>query len=363
MIPFFKPILGGIVAGGVIFLLFYGLSSETSKPATGIQSEAAELRWREEITLRGPQEAYKQFLAETAELTPQARHIPGHIFGGALFKEAGLSGMPVCDERASGCLHQFIEEALYTHGIGAIFELEEACTQTHEPVEQFQNSWLKFVPCQHALGHGLVANFGYEIEDLLRALETCQELTYFQPLMGCERGVFMEYSMRTFLGPNEARVVTEDSYGGPCALVPQKHRPACYYSLPQWWLETLISKEPSTATTLIRLGDRCRAVGGAEFAPYCFEGIGLAVALLGPVHTESLAQLCEAALPSSEDWFLCKSHAAFWLAYSLKAEPSLPIEPKRLCEGLTGTALRYCSSMAENTATIKDFTTIPHPDS
>ena len=178
---------------GVLFSLYQGKESNNIEYSNS-QSIFFDLNhWQDRINSVGGALAYeefKEFNYGTIDST-NTRHAVAHEFGALLYQMEGLDALSVCDDAFFfGCHHAFLGEAISDHGVEAIHIMDEACN------ESFTDS-----ACQHGIGHGLVSYYGYDRDDLDKALEQCGTLTDKGPAAGCGGGVFMEYNFRTMANP------------------------------------------------------------------------------------------------------------------------------------------------------------------
>lgn len=285
-------IFGGIaLIGAGIIGLFWQLNAQSTAVAeayqalaTGEQARdraALEQFWREHISDDGT-DAYAQFAQAVSGFTPGQQHEHAHVFGGTLYETLGLAGLAVCDQRfLYGCYHEFLGRAINERGIGVAGELNQSCLDILGESAHF---------CQHGIGHGLQAHFGYTDVDLKAALDICQTLSENDPIGGCNGGVFMEYNLHTMLGDISSIREEEDVFA-PCNDLAEPYLPACHFWQPQWWMQ----HEPATSETMSRIGDYCERMNGKSALQYrCFEGIGNLVAPAVDFDGERILELCRA---------------------------------------------------------------------
>lgn len=276
-----------------------------------------------QIELLGAEEAYQVF-KETVPVRGISDHTQAHVFGEALYEIEGFRGVHVCDSAfAFGCYHSFFGIAIHEQGVGALSLFDEVCRSTYGKA---------YEPCQHGIGHGVLAYTGYDA--LESALELC-EIVSSNPTGGCSSGVFMEYNFRTMgavEGGDVMRDVGEDIYA-PCNSLSEEYQQSCYLEQVQWW-EELFDFDYE------KLGGLCNAlpVGSLNFEA-CFHGIGnylAAYAGLDPVHITSLCAL----MPDRDTVALCHEGAS-WL---VRGDGSGIDEARRVCEKLPQPEEAFCSA-------------------
>src|SRR3989344_4851121 len=84
--------------------------------------------WQERIQAVGPEKADEELERLAEDLNRVVWHQMTHAFGGALYRELGISGFSFCDTRFfSGCPHEFMGLAIDEHGEGIVSELYDEC--------------------------------------------------------------------------------------------------------------------------------------------------------------------------------------------------------------------------------------------
>ena len=249
--------------------------------------------WEERIRVMGGATAYREFVrtAQDARFTDGQRHILAHTFGSALYAAEGMRGIGSCGSDFSfGCFHELIGEAIAERGVGAVSGLNQTC------IELFGDDVLL---CQHGIGHGIQASFGYNThEDLVQALQTCATLEQGGAIAGCRGGVFMEYNFRTMLA-DEAAVREDDDPFGLCRGLSGDDLLACSYWIQEWWMgdDALTEQQVANAGALCTEMTAELALDHALLRA-CFSGIGNTIAGRVPSDINRARQLCAAA---SED--------------------------------------------------------------
>jgi hypothetical protein len=319
-----------------------------SAPPLGTGNERA---WVEYIKAVGPETAYAALSERIANEPVPQQHTHAHFFGAALFDAVGVSGLPTCDSRYSfGCFHEFLGHAIRDLGLDVVGELNRGC---HEALPH------TFLSCQHGIGHGVYAYFGYDSEEsLFKSLEVCRSLPDADVIGGCYGGVFMEYNLRTMWGVSaQMREPTEDIQN-PCSAVDERFVPACVYWQPQWWV-SVVRRETQGVDTK----DVMRQIGGYCVASRnrkdCYEGIGNIILSesrdqRGQPSAQLARNLCSAAARNPADELRCLSVAANHFGIDVSKESALDV-----CSDLSGESRDYCAQHADNTANIAQR--IPFP--
>lgn len=296
---------------------------------------AEKLHWKERIEQIGARAAYEELVRATESLSPTDQHVPAHLFGSALFETKGIEGMAVCDSRLLyGCFHEFFSQAIVTHGLSIVPELEARC-----PVSPSIDAPIS---CQHGIGHGLVAYFGYTAEDLESAVSECDALTS-DPWHACLQGAFMEYQLRFFASADgsDARVVPDNNPYDPCTLYDGIYAERCVGLLPVWWRAALFEHAPTTES-FTNAGELCRALPETlhDNRDACFRGIGF-MAVTSFMNRSVVAESCAAAASPGEDREACMTYAYIVLPEGGSSNGAiscmrLPEDVRGLCEHTAG---------------------------
>lgn len=305
-----------------------------------------EAQWARYIRALGGKEAYALFVEKVRPLTEPEKHLAAHAFGAALYRVLGVPGLSVCDERYGyGCFHEFMGYAIAELGIDSVIMLNEACSSV------LKSSWIS---CQHAIGHGVQAYFGYEREHLEQALTLCKELPYDDSISGCFGGAFMEYNMRTMLGRDASiRERTQDA-AALCNSVDALYQSGCFYWISQWWRAAFFG-ESSDEETFARLGALCdESTPTRELHEVCYRGIGLITPQATAYDPERTRELCLAASGLHADQLACVSNASNIIRMALGIAPG-----ESVCESLEGEMYSYCLSYARNEANLLRPLAIP----
>lgn len=305
--------------------------------------EGHDTDWSIAISEQGAPNAYSQF-AEYASGRPHGeQHLAAHQFGRALYEAIGLEGVEVCDGRFSyGCLHQVLGMALGVYGTDAIGMLQDRCAQEVGTPQQSSGTSV----CSHALGHGLMFNFGYEATGLRRAIDTCALHTN-STLRWCEFGAFMEFNVHFMQGgPLDVRVPDERGEWYPCDEYTGDVREVCYYAQPRWWRFRALKEGEHDEVALARAaGQLCAELSG-DIRVLCFRGIGSAIAWNGAGPLEGKGRWCDAVASGADDRRACTSDLAYSLTMIEKKKPGDDDSLIRvICSGL-GDEERRCEEDA-----------------
>lgn len=265
---------------------------------------AEELRWRERIEAVGAASAHEEFEEAVRLLGLRDQHTAAHIFGGSLYEEEGIDGLVFCNTQSIyGCFHEFLSRALVKNGLSIVPALVEKCDAS-----PYRDGSLS---CEHGLGHGILAYFGYEKKNLHDAVKTCNSLKQ-EPVRACLDGVFMEYNLRHFSAADgsDARTVPEENPYDPCTMYQGDEAKLCVGILPLWWRTAQFAGD--VETTFIQIGKRCANMPASlkEQRGTCFKGIGFIAAYAAAPAVQKMAQLCRLAASSEEDNKECILYAS-----------------------------------------------------
>lgn len=336
--------IGLFIMGGA--LLHAGA---TLSYAEMVESGEKERYWARVIEREGPEGAYDLFVQTALEKEPYNRHGEAHIFGAALYAQLGAKALGYCEtEFGAGCLHEAFKWVLTEHGLENLPQAGAECKTS--PERSFQ--------CDHAIGHGLFAFYGYERDSLLQALKICKEWFYDDPINGCTGGAFMEYNLYTSLGPEvSVRPIDETGWYSECPTLPDEFKQACYTWLPQWWRVYLLSQDVSEEEIFSRMGDMCEGVPDSSHRQGCFERVGQHAAYASLYEPGDIRAYCAKAARDPRDHLSCLSYAGFIITQSDK---TLLEKALAVCDGLDTEAAEYCRTHAENKASW--LSPIPFPD-
>lgn len=294
---------------------------------------AEQERWAERIDAVGGEAAYEELVYAVKELTPTQQHVPAHIFGGALYVAKGLDGLSVCDNRLLyGCFHEFLSRAIVEKGLSIVPELERRC-----PLSPYSDAPIS---CQHGLGHGLLAYFGYERDNLRSAIAQCDMLLN-DAWHACAQGAFMEYHLRFFVAADgiEARKVESNNIYDPCEEYEGINAQRCVGLLPVWW-RVVLFPDPANEEAFAWAGEQCRNLPPAlrEYRTACFRGIGFIAVTTFTPELDTVERLCTVASRSyAPDQQECMIYATVTINTEGDGRGTplckrLPIEAQPMCE-------------------------------
>ncbi len=254
--------VGIIVGGGIALARTYYAAPQESQ-----REQALYATWRERITTDGAPEAYQAFRESVSGESANTQFYDARVFGRALYDAVGSVGIETCGEEFRyACQHGFVARAILADGADAAQELNTWCLTKGRFAKQ----------CQHGLGHGLVAHFGYTEAALKNALVACEALpqsTYADSLSGCMWGAFMEYYTRYW--EHLARAPLPADTEAPLALcegMDDVPAATCGFATPQWLLDQDTSRDEDAR--FATLGTHCRTSTHALVRTGCFLGAG-----------------------------------------------------------------------------------------
>jgi len=314
-----------------IFLLLFAFGDGTSSVVNKSEND-----WKLRIEQIGGNAAYKELERSVQRLEESQKHLQAHLFGGAIYAAEGLQGLSTCDTQFSyGCFHEFLGRAISDLGIEAVKDLNQRC---------FEDLGTAGLACQHGIGHGIQAFYGYEEESLLSALKLCSRIAHIDPIGGCYTGVFMEYNFQTMLG-EQGRVRKSHNVISPCDVVSQAHLEACVFSQPQWWHQSKLAVMSGTEL-FEQLGHYCDLVAPEDaISKICYSGIGNIAPQISTYKPDATRSACLATSEDSSAQLACLSTAANVIGVTTNI-----FEAKKVCRGLTDSALEYCLAYARNEA-------------
>lgn len=292
--------------------------------------------WESRIEDEGSTKAYAEFADAIAEQDIARQHTLAHAFGYALFDAEGVPGIAACDAQFSfGCFHSFLASAITTLGVESVPMLNDKCYDALVTTP---------LSCQHGIGHGVLAYYGYDEDALHDALEQCRGLDKSDPIGGCYGGVFMEYNVRTVHsdqpGPRE---YTGNPFE-PCDAVEDTYRMPCVYWSSQWWTQAIFNGKISDAS-YATMGDYCRHWTETEVLRACFEGIGTLTPNNAVYDAARAIALCTAATANEREELWCRSTAANVFFVEVSRE-----EAEKVCSGYDGNSRTTCLAYARNEA-------------
>jgi len=277
----------------------------------------------------GPEQAYNEVVDLAKKSKSGNAHTLGHAYGHAAFL---LDVDPAeifsfCrTELLYGCMHEFVGQLFYRHGLEYITELERLCLN--------ESNIKLYLGCMHGLGHGLVAYAGYNESHLFEIIKHCDDILFGDYTLGCYGGVFMEYNSRDLID-EPARTVSVDDPYHPC-VDKGKYTDPCIFWLPLLWAQTLPNANKQT------LMDLCTDFPGSiKEKASCYEGVGRTMVAASVEDFAYTAYLCDTIGRVSNDaWLGCRSSAIrdYW---SIPEEIDQNTETR--CINLSGDKYELCT--------------------
>jgi hypothetical protein len=297
--------------------------------------------WRNLMKKIGGEKTYEEFAESVKGLREETQHDFVHIFGSVLYEEEGLKGLAVCDSRFFyGCFHEFVGRATQEEGLTSAQKLNDIC------VDGFTGDEMQ--SCQHGIGHGIQTLYGYTQEDLNKALEECDNLSYNNILGGgCYGGIFMEFNLRTMLS-NEGRVRESENFLSPCDEIDSKYQEACIYWQPQWWRMDSLWSVINPVVVYEKMGNYCRdsskILGNSSkrsdtILNSCIGGVGGISAPESQFNIPLMRELCDAASKTELESIICKANAGYRATDTLKTTDAVYV-----CNDLSGISFEYCEA-------------------
>lgn len=341
----FGALLGGALAYAPYGLLPISAYSDSTKLTVDF--------WKDRIKIRGISGASDEHTALIMSKAPRYKHKIDHLFGAASYELLGFAGVTRCNYEAdSGCLHEYFRQAAQQFGSGALDELLKVCKSVKGGSGQ----------CIHALGHGLIASYGYQKIDLVAVLDACAPIRQQDPLFGCDGGAFMEYNgyylLDDVLLPRDPDVV---GWYEPCEGIGAEHMRSCVWWLIRWWSEyTNDSPRYTNESGMQASGEACQKLPWRRYERECFEAFGQRVAASNRWDISSTKRICAAATATEAQELYCLSYAASMFIYSdVAAMPAYsgmvstghrPTQAAAVavCADLAPESKAYCEAYARN---------------
>lgn len=306
-----------VAACGVLF----GGGAALLRPSVPTPQESVHERtlyntWTERIEKEGALPAYNAFRTSIADASATAQFYDARVFGRALYDATGSAGIEVCGEEFRyACQHGFVARAILADGAEAARELNAWCLTKGRFTKQ----------CQHGLGHGLVAHFGYSESSLARALDVCESLPesiYADKISGCMWGAYMEYYTRYW--EHLARAPLDADMHAPLALcegTDGSKAATCGFATPQWLLDQDTSRDQNERFTT--LGAHCRTSTHTLVRTGCFLGAGSQAVQATAFDAAETHALCErVAEGNATDRTVCERGALEQYRSAAIDEPS-----------------------------------------
>lgn len=301
----------GVVTILMLSVVFTKL--QVKKPPAGLSGR--QKAWYAQAVKIGADRTYVGFKADQDQSPYGQRHNLTHEFGEFLYRTYGAVGIKICDGFAEfGCYHGLSGLAVASEGLTILTRLRDGCV----------DKWGRDSgPCQHGIGHGVMSYLGYD--KLPEALTACEMIPMSSPIGGCTSGVLMEYNYHT-MENNVGRVyrqLDKNNIYTPCATLPEKFLPACYYEQTQWWLDVY-------AGDYRQVGQLCAGLGSRELQRVCFRGIGN-IAAASTRTLSGVTERCDQMKMAGDPQRWCRIEAS-WSLLSNTGDRQMAAES---CRGVT----------------------------
>lgn len=280
---FEKILFSSIIAAGILVLIFAKWTD--LKPRIEAQTmdkifEEKDYKNFERFSSRiGVDRAYREIKKKFPNNDAQA-HDFAHVIGIVSFQNKGLKGLNLCDTAYNyGCFHGFIEAFLAQEGVGEVGEIEKTCISfgfVHAP------------SCLHGIGHGLLINTSYQLED---ALADCQKLTESSRIY-CYDGVFMERVVASMQTIKKNPIDPEDIYA-PCQLIDAIYKSQCWRNQVYGWLDLFRSDSKKVIFACSQIE--------VSYQEVCLESLGYNNVMRAGENRSTLISLCTNNLGNISD--------------------------------------------------------------
>lgn len=263
----------------------YGRSAASEEPEiTQIKSTTnldEQVKFYRKLVERiGPEQAQDRLYLSGMPFTGQT-HLLNHVVGDYLYENYGSAGIVKCKEYfLASCYHGVILHAIGDVGIEGLDEMVKECKKFGLSVT---------AQCSHALGHGFLANIGYDKLD--QAPYFCDDIAERVdgfPRFNCYDGVFMENIWGIHSGePSEDRWVNASDPVYPCndPRINPSHLDGCWSNQPSLMYQMFDGD-------IKRVGEECLKVGNATHKPICFNALARQIHPITKGNLNSAFQLC-----------------------------------------------------------------------
>lgn len=207
----------------------------------------------------------------------------------------------------SGYYHGVLEGRFATEGGERLIDqLDSICSAVRGDGYTYN-----YYSCVHGIGHGLMAFFGHDIFDSLRA---CNRLSGAWEQSSCAGGVFME-NVTSDSDEMPSRFLKKDDPSYPCNAVEEKFVTQCYLMQSSYMLKIFDGD-------FVKTFGVCRAAG--IYAETCFQSIGRDVSAWSYGDIDTAITLCGIGLSLDERTHCLLGAAAdYILSYGEEAARSL----------------------------------------
>lgn len=303
-------ILASMLMVGVVTVLFVWYVPVSTEGSAHDESIAF---WRTQIRSLGPVVAYQEFSCPFTGEADLKAHSPAHAFGAALYMEKGLDAAAVCDDRFQyGCLHEFFGRAIAERGLAVVPALDLQCMKSVGTQAAMR--------CEHGLGHGILAYFGYDQEGRDRAVESCHGIS--GDAGACASGVFMEYFNQTMLA-DQANIPKKsvEQLFALCASIPLADRAGCVVELPRQWRKSLFENTGTSTKARKDIGTWCESYRATpSLYRACAEGMGNDLYILTGGDETLASNLCAESAQSPQALAYCRAQVSNLLESYKKSE-------------------------------------------
>lgn len=223
------------------------------------------------------------------------QHDSAHAFGRALYRALGGNGIAFCDDAYGyGCYHGFFTSVAIDKNLQSLRMLSATCSNRPYKEE---------VECLHGVGHGMLNTLGHN--NIIKALDTCAQISPGPKSAACATGVFMEYNFRTMddtPSGTSTRPFDPKIPNAPCDTIPDTYIPYCYQFQANWWI-AVFQKEYQKVDML------CSEITYPGGQLWCYRGMGYAIAASNNYDMPSTLREC-AIMTSPLHRSYCLSGAA-----------------------------------------------------
>ncbi len=267
-----------ILIAGAIFAVQQNFFAPTER-VYGQEELFDVLTWQDLIDGDGADAAREEYLRATKPVTPAEQHITAHAFGRALYERFGAEGLRYCGlEYTGGCIHEMIARDF--------LDKEDPLSSASQCAD-----FATPIACEHSLGHGFIAFYGYEEEGLRQALAMCADIGAEELIHGCTYGVIMEYYFRNLQGPLVSEPDDSNAYE-LCDSFEGVARRSCFYNISTLWF-LRIEDDADIERPFFRIAEKCWALPDKESdREDCARGVGRSIGSLGTIARERRIQMC-----------------------------------------------------------------------
>ncbi len=262
----------------IIIVLSYFLlrGSETTSLAGYSYPQLAEY-FTKLAEQKGPRHAFD--VLRSSKLRPNTDiHLLGHTISDVLYKKEGAAGMAICtNDFRNACSHAIVIGLYNDYGEAALEKISDACRRA-------PGGRGAYTMCFHGLGHGILAYYGYRMENALASCAKTGSLQYaHREMIECVGGAVMEivgggFHDRDIWQRQRVKYLSKKDPLAPCnkPVVPDAAKHMCYLYLTPNLIEPLaIEFATLTEQQVSKAFSACRQISLVEVAnrDYCFGGV------------------------------------------------------------------------------------------